>query len=350
MNAARINSARSIVESLCCASAAFAALIARASRCAPKDWQGRFEVRSADLELQDGVYHLNARIDLPISEAVRRGLVEGVPLTLEVDLDIERVRQLLPNSRVAELTQRYRLQYNAVSARYILRNENSGQQESLGTIDEAIAHLSEVHSLPVLDKALIAADRRYEGRVQGQDRFRHRAIHAAAADVLGQRLASRVRLVRLDVPAMIRKYGSTVLGCIGVALWLAALFMLASAVQNSEKFAKWLPWILLVNICRPAHFVRPAGRQARAPGARLSQARAGLPFEGPHRGDLQRAGGGADPGGLLFRAAVLESRHRQLVRERGQPGIERHARVVACGSRGARARIPAAHASGRALA
>jgi PAS domain S-box-containing protein len=52
----------------------------------------------------------------------------------------------------------------------------------------------------------------------------------------------------MDVPAMIRKYGSTVLGCIGVALWLAALFMLASAVQNSEKFAKWLPWILLVNI------------------------------------------------------------------------------------------------------
>src|SRR5258708_18067740 len=133
---------------------------------------GRFEVRWADLELKDGVYHLNARIDLPISEAVRRGLVEGVPLSLEVDLDIERVRQLLPNSSVAELTQRYRLQYNAVSARYILRNENSGQQESLGTVDEAIAHLSEVHSLPALDKALIAADRRYEGRLRAKIDFR----------------------------------------------------------------------------------------------------------------------------------------------------------------------------------
>jgi hypothetical protein len=132
---------------------------------------GRFEVRSADLELKDGVYHLNARIDLPISEAVRRGLVEGVPLSLEVDLDIERVRQLLPNSSVAELTQRYRLQYNAVTARYVLRNENSGQQESLGTVDEAIAHLSEVHSLPALDKALIAADRRYEGRVRAKIDF-----------------------------------------------------------------------------------------------------------------------------------------------------------------------------------
>ncbi|HEY0800574.1 MAG TPA: DUF4390 domain-containing protein, partial [Steroidobacteraceae bacterium] len=97
--------------------------------------EGRFEVRSADLELKDGVYHLNVRIGLPIGDAVRRGLSEGVPLALEVDLEIERVRQLLPNSRIAELTQRYHLQYNAVSARYILHNDNSGQQESLGTVD-----------------------------------------------------------------------------------------------------------------------------------------------------------------------------------------------------------------------
>jgi hypothetical protein len=106
--------------------------------------EGRFEVRSADLQLKDGVYHLNAHVDLPVSDAVRRGLAEGVPLTMELDLDIERVRQLLPNSRVAELTQRYHLQYNAVSARYILRNDNSGQQQSLSTIEAAIEQLSEV--------------------------------------------------------------------------------------------------------------------------------------------------------------------------------------------------------------
>jgi hypothetical protein len=133
--------------------------------------EGRFEVRSADLDLKDGVYHLNARIELPVSDAVRRGLAEGVPLTVELHLDIERVRQLLPNSRVAELTQRYHLQYNAVSARYILRNDNSGQQESLGTIDAAIEQLSEVHSLPVLDKALITPDRRYEANVRAKVDF-----------------------------------------------------------------------------------------------------------------------------------------------------------------------------------
>jgi Domain of unknown function (DUF4390) len=171
MNAAHITSRfRHLFRLACLASAMFATLIL-AQPLRAEGLAGRFEVRSADLELQDGVYHLNARIDLPISEAVRHGLVEGVPLTLEVDLDIERVRQLLPNSRVAELTQRYRLQYNAVTAHYILRNENSGQQESMATVDEAIAHLSEVHSLPALDRALIAPDRRYEGRVRARIDF-----------------------------------------------------------------------------------------------------------------------------------------------------------------------------------
>ena len=166
MNAARPNQ-RFLSKLGCCAGAVLVALML-AQTLHAEGLAGRFEVRSADLELKDGVYHLNARIDLPISDAVRRGLVEGVPLALEVDLDIERVRQLLPNSRVAELTQRYHLQYNAVSARYILRNDNSGQQESLGTVDEAIEHLSEVHSLPALDKALIAPDRRYEANVRAK--------------------------------------------------------------------------------------------------------------------------------------------------------------------------------------
>jgi Domain of unknown function (DUF4390) len=133
--------------------------------------EGRFEVRSADLQLKDGVYHLNARIDLPVGDAVRRGLAEGVPLTVELTLDIERVRQLLPNSRVAELTQRYHLQYNAVSARYVLRNDNSGQQESLSSVDAALEELAEVRALPVLDKALIAADRRYEASVRAKADF-----------------------------------------------------------------------------------------------------------------------------------------------------------------------------------
>jgi PAS domain S-box-containing protein len=77
---------------------------------------------------------------------------------------------------------------------------------------------------------------------------------------------------------MMRKYGSTFLGCIGVLLWLFALWLLASAAQNSEKFEKWLPWILLVNITGMLTLsVLLAGKLARlvrdfrrhVPGSRL---------------------------------------------------------------------------------
>jgi len=133
--------------------------------------EGRFEIRSAALEIKDSVYQMNCRIALPISESVRRALAEGVPLSLELDLNIKRVRQLLPNSTVAELTQRYHLQYNAVSARYILRNDNSGQQESLGTIDAALEQLADLKNLPVLDKSLIQTDRRYEANLRAKIDF-----------------------------------------------------------------------------------------------------------------------------------------------------------------------------------
>ena len=52
----------------------------------------------------------------------------------------------------------------------------------------------------------------------------------------------------MDLAALIRKYGSTVLGTSGVVLWLVALYLLGEAVQNSASFEKWLPWILLINI------------------------------------------------------------------------------------------------------
>ena len=52
----------------------------------------------------------------------------------------------------------------------------------------------------------------------------------------------------MDAATLIRKYGSTALGAVGVVLWLVALVLLASAAQNSVTFDRWLPWILLINI------------------------------------------------------------------------------------------------------
>ncbi len=51
----------------------------------------------------------------------------------------------------------------------------------------------------------------------------------------------------MDLPALIRRHGATVLACAGVALWLAALYLLGSVSRDSAGFDRWLPWILLIN-------------------------------------------------------------------------------------------------------
>ncbi len=52
----------------------------------------------------------------------------------------------------------------------------------------------------------------------------------------------------MGTAALVRKYGSTGIVGIGVALWLAALYLLSSAARNSGLFNRFLPWILLINI------------------------------------------------------------------------------------------------------
>jgi nitrogen fixation/metabolism regulation signal transduction histidine kinase len=51
----------------------------------------------------------------------------------------------------------------------------------------------------------------------------------------------------MDVPAVVRKYASTVLGSLGLLLWLVALYLLGNATENSEKFQGGLIWILAIN-------------------------------------------------------------------------------------------------------
>jgi Domain of unknown function (DUF4390) len=132
---------------------------------------GRFEVRSADLELKEGVYLLNTRLTLPVGDAVKKGLADGAPLALELELVVTRMRRWLPDSDVAQLSQRYHLQFNAVSGRYVLRNDNSGEQSSHASVDEALERLAMLRGVPVLDRSLLSGERRYEANLRAKMDF-----------------------------------------------------------------------------------------------------------------------------------------------------------------------------------
>jgi len=121
-----------------------------------------FAVRWANTRLVDGVYMLNTSIDYRFSERALDALRSGVPLTIRLDIEVERERSYWTDEEIASLEQYYRLEYHALSGRYIVRNLNSGASDAYPSLDSAVSALGLVVDFPLLDENLIDPDQDYE--------------------------------------------------------------------------------------------------------------------------------------------------------------------------------------------
>ena len=135
---------------------------------------GRFDVRSADTFLEDGVYYVTARLDYNLSDEALEALRSGVALTFELQIEVTRRRRFWIDPEVASLVQSYELQYHALSNRYIVRNLNSGEQNTFATLFSALNAMGRIEDLPIIDAALLDPDATYNLRIRAvldQDRL-----------------------------------------------------------------------------------------------------------------------------------------------------------------------------------
>lgn len=128
--------------------------------------QGFFDVRSANTSLHNGVHELEARLQLILSQDALDALESGVPLTIELNLEVIRQRSFWLDDVVAQLTMTYELEYQPISQRYIVRNLNSGDLDSFATLYSALNNLGRIQGLPVIDDALIDPNSRYRLRLR----------------------------------------------------------------------------------------------------------------------------------------------------------------------------------------
>jgi len=111
---------------------------------------GVLEVRSAYVNIKQGVFLLHARVEYPVSEAIRSALTDGVTLAFDLDARVDRERRFWLNANIVDLTLRRELTYHAVSNRYVVRDTRSRDQQSFPTIDEALDYLGKIDGWPIL--------------------------------------------------------------------------------------------------------------------------------------------------------------------------------------------------------
>ena len=132
----------------------------------PIEREGYFEVRTAETTLANGVHMLDARLQLVLSSEALEALNAGVPLTIELQMQLIRVRRFYMDALDAELAVRFELQLSPVSQRYVVRNLNSGDQDSFATLYSALNSLGRITELPIIDNALLQAGKPYRVRAR----------------------------------------------------------------------------------------------------------------------------------------------------------------------------------------
>jgi hypothetical protein len=125
---------------------------------------GVLEVRSAYVNIDQGVFQLYARVQYPVNDDIRAALKDGLKLTFELDTVVSRERRFWMDADVFNYTLKRELMYHAVSDRYVTRELDSrspNPQHSYVTLEEALEALGTVDAFPILVSSQLAPNREY---------------------------------------------------------------------------------------------------------------------------------------------------------------------------------------------
>ena len=96
------------------------------------------------------------------SKSAEQALKDGVPVILLLEFQVIRPRKVFMDEHVVNVSQKWRLQYHALSERYLVLNLKTNEQASFSTLQTAINSLSDVRLLPVVEESAIHSGARYD--------------------------------------------------------------------------------------------------------------------------------------------------------------------------------------------
>ncbi|MET0066877.1 MAG: DUF4390 domain-containing protein [Candidatus Thiodiazotropha sp.] len=125
-----------------------------------------FHVRDVQIREVRGEYRLNARIDYLLSGEAHEALSNGVPLTLKVQLAVEKVWRGFWDPSPLARTLWFQIRYHALTELYRVVDLQTGEEQSFVTQDAALYALGEINDLPLVEQAELLPDESYHLRLR----------------------------------------------------------------------------------------------------------------------------------------------------------------------------------------
>lgn len=111
-----------------------------------------FSIRDAGIQLLDGVYRMDARIDFEFSEEALEALDNGVPLTVVVEIRTEAADAWFWQRPLADHELRYEVRYHPLAGLYSVMDLDAGLQERFATREAAFSMLGTLRNLKVVSE------------------------------------------------------------------------------------------------------------------------------------------------------------------------------------------------------
>ena len=128
------------------------------------------------LRLGETQYLLDGQVDLLLNTEAVEALESGLMLGIQMQFEITRQRRFLADVQVASISRDFELKYMALSQRYQVTDNMTGETQSYATLLSALRNLGRIRDWPVSAISVIEAydDAEYEcglRAVLNQDRL-----------------------------------------------------------------------------------------------------------------------------------------------------------------------------------
>ena len=133
---------------------------------------GGFQLRAAHLELEDGVYRLDAGFRLVLGDTVREALRNGVPVTVMIEVEVSRPRRWVWDKELVSRRRGRRIEYHPLTERYVVTRLDGGghnlARASFADLGAALDYAGEVHAMPVVRRARLEDGKIYRVRLRAR--------------------------------------------------------------------------------------------------------------------------------------------------------------------------------------
>ena len=125
-------------------------------------------VQQATSRLQDGEFVIDAEIDYEFSDVALEALENGVPLTVDIHLQVRRDGAWIWESDVTDFHKRRQLRYLPLSSTYEVIGFEGEEKRQFVSRLAAIDALGEIKNLPVVKEAMLKAGKTYRMEIRSE--------------------------------------------------------------------------------------------------------------------------------------------------------------------------------------